>query len=248
MLPCSTGPYLYRIRPGDSLWLIARQFHTTVQELALANPGLSAYNLIVGQAIHIPDRCNPKPEQPLPTGSGEIERLLSNQMRLLWEQHVYWTRMAILGMAFGTPDAQDSAERLMHNPKDFELLLSTYYGEEIAAKFAELLTSHLKIASELVKAAKEGNTTAIADAEKQWYENADQIADYLSSINPYWSMQEWKKMLYKHLAMTENEAVDILNQKYDDGIGMFDDIELEALVMADMMTRGITRQFPQFFR
>jgi hypothetical protein len=98
-----------------------------------------------------------------------------------------------------------------------------------------------------VKAVKAGNSTAAADAEKRWYANADQIAAFLGSINPYWSAEEWRNMLYNHLAMTKAEAVDILTGKYEDSIRVFDDIEQEALAMADMMTQGLMGQFPQHF-
>lgn len=137
---------------------------------------------------------------------------------------------------------------LLRNPKDFEVALRPLYGEDIAVKFAELFTSHLTIAAELVKAAKEGDSAAAADAERRWYANADQISAFLGSINPYWSAQEWQKMLYDHLAMTKTEAVDILPQKYADSISIFENIEQEALAMADMMIRGIVKQFPQYFR
>ena len=203
-------------------------------------------NLYIGQIICIPQEYAAVPGQPSPAGS-RAEETLSNHMRLLWEQHVYWTRMVILSIAFGLPDADSVTSRLLHNPKDFEAVFKTFYGEEIAAKFAELFTNHLTIAAELVKAAKDNNSAAAADAEKRWYANADQIAAFLSSINPYWSAQEWQKMLYDHLAMTKAEAVDILTQKYSDSIAMFENIEREALTMADIMTMGIVRQFPRNF-
>lgn len=166
---------------------------------------------------------------------------------MLWEQHVYWTRIVILSMAFDLPDTELVTNRLLRNPKDFEVALSPFYGETIAAKFAELFTSHLIIAAELVKAAKINNSAAAANAEKRWYANADQIAAFLGSINPYWSAQEWQKMLYDHLAMTKNEAVEILTGNYSNSITMFEKIEKQALAMADMMTLGILRQFPQYF-
>lgn len=55
-------------------------------------------------------------------------------------------------------------------------------------------------------------------------------------------------MLYDHLIMTKTEAVDLLTQKYEDGISIFEMIEQEALAMADMMTQGLVRQFPQNFK
>jgi hypothetical protein len=166
---------------------------------------------------------------------------------MLWEQHVVWTRLTILSIVFGLPDVDLVTNRLLQNPKDFEALLKPLYGEEAAAKFADLFTSHLVIAAELVKAAKAGDNTAAADAEKRWYANADEIAAFLASINPYWSEESWKKMLYDHLAMTKNEAVYMLTGKYAEGIAIFDQIEQQALGMADMMTNGIINQFPDIF-
>lgn len=230
------------------MWLIAQRFHTTIQEIASANPELDVNNLHIGQMIFIPQRFRQMPAQPMPMGISKAEQTLSNHMRLLWEQHVYWTRMVILSMAFGLPDTEFATNRLLRNPQDFEAALKPFYGEAIAARFEKLFTSHLTIAAELVNAAKAGNSAAAADAEKRWYANADQIAAFLGSINPYWSTQEWQKMLYNHLAMTKAEAVDILTQKYADSIRMFEDIEQEALAMADVMTQGIVKQFAQYFR
>jgi len=187
---------------------------------------------------------------PFPAGTYGIsnaEQMWNNHIRLLWEQHVYWTRLLILSMAFRLPDAELVANRLLRNPKDFEAALRPLYGEVIAAKFAELFTDHLKIAAELVQAAKAGDSAAATDAEMRWYTNADDISVFLGSINPYWSAQEWRKMLYDHLAMTKTEAVDILTQEYEDSINIFGSIEQEALMMADAMTRGIVKQFPQYF-
>ena len=248
MSPCPAGTYPYTIRPGDSLWSIAQQFHTTVQEIALANPGLAMNNLYIGQTLCVPQRYGQIPAQPVSMGIGKAEQTLSNLMRLLWEQHVYWTRMVILSMAFGLPDAEPVTNRLLRNPKDFEAALKPFYGESVAAKFEELFTAHLTIAAELVKAAKAGDSAAASDAEKRWYANADQIASLLGAVNPYWSAQEWQKMLYNHLAMTKAEAVDILAQKFEDGIVLFDQIEQQALEMADKMTQGIVKQFSPYFR
>lgn len=168
-------------------------------------------------------------------------------MRLLWEQHVYWTRLFLLSTVFGLPDTELVTKRLLQNPKDFEAALKPFYGEDIAAKFEGLFTNHLTIAAELVNAAKAGDSVAAADAEKRWYANADEIAAFFGSINPYWSAQEWQKMLYDHLAMTKTEAVDLLTQKYEDGISIFELIEQEALMMADAMVQGLVKQFPQNF-
>ena len=156
--------------------------------------------------------------------------------------------MVIEGVAFDLPSVKFTTDRLLQNPKDFEEVLVSFYGQDTAAKFAELLTTHLTTANELVMAMKEGNVDSASDAEKRWYENADQIATFLSNINPNWSVDDWQEMLYNHLAMTKTEANDILTQNYEDSINIFADIERGALEMADVMTQGIVQQFMQFFR
>lgn len=167
-----------------------------------------------------------------------------NDIRMLWEQHVYWTRFFIISEALNLPDLDLVTQRLLQNPVDFEMLLKSFYGANSSAKFRSLFNDHLVIAAQLVKAAKAGDTNAAADAEKKWYANADDIAEFLGNINPYWSKESWRKMMHEHLAMTKDEAVDILTKNYDAGIKKFDEIEKGAMLMADTMAKGIIRQFP----
>lgn len=239
------GTYPYIIKSGDSLWRIAQQFGTTIQAIAAANPMLDEDNLQIGQVIFIPQKYgyHQKFIQSYSNCISAEEQRLHDQFRLLWEQHVYWTRMAIVSILMSLPDEEYVSNRLLRNPKDFEVALRPYYGEINSQKFEELLTSHLSIAAELVKALKAGNNIAAADADKRWYANADQIAEFLGSINPYWSVQEWKKMLYDHLSMTKEEAAAIMDKRFEDSIYIFDAIEKEALMMADTMTQGIVEQF-----
>jgi hypothetical protein len=184
---------------------------------------------------------------PAPNLITRAQAGLNNSLRLLWEQHVVWTRLTIISMVFSLPDVDLVTGRLLRNPKDFEALLKPLYGDRTASRFADLLTSHLVIAAELVSAAKAGDTGAAADAERRWYANADEIAAFLGSINPYWSVRQWQTMLHEHLALTKTEAVNILTGKYEEGITVFDQIEKQALEMADVMTSGIIRQFPGSF-
>ena len=177
----------------------------------------------------------------------KAEESLNNYLRLLWLQHVYWTRMDIQAAVFDLPDAELTTERLLQNPGDFEVALRPFFGQENAATFANLLTAHLTIAGELVGATKEGKIEEAAAAETRWYENADQIAQFLGQINPHWSAQDWKRMFHDHLAMTKVEAVDMMTPAYEDSIQVFGDIEQEALDMADVMTEGIVEQFSQYF-
>jgi hypothetical protein len=173
---------------------------------------------------------------------------LNNTLRLLWEQHVWWTRSFIISVAADLPDLDAVTARLLQNPRVFQAVLEPLYGPGIAAEFARLFTEHLTIAAELVQAAKAGDAARAADAERRWYINADEIARFLARINPFWSQMQWRTMLGEHLALTKDEAVAILSGNYEQSIRIFDQIELQALEMADVMTEGLARQFPRRFR
>ena len=130
-------------------------------------------------------------------------------------------------------------DRILQNPKDFAQLFAPFFGMNIANQFQELLTQHLLIAADLVNAAKKGETEKADIARQKWYQNADEIARFLSSIQPCWSEARWKEMLYSHLQMTEQEAVLRLQGNYVADIETFNAIENEALQMANYMFCGL---------
>ena len=154
-----------------------------------------------------------------------------------------WTRSFIISTAANLADLDLVSQRLLRNPMDFANELRRFYGEEKANKFEQLLRQHFIIAANLVNSAKAGNTNAANEARTKWYQNADEIATFLATINPYWSKTRWQKMLYDHLNMTENEATYRLTSQYAKDIAEYQKIEDEALMMADYMAEGIMKQF-----
>lgn len=168
-------------------------------------------------------------------------------MRLLWEQHVAWTRMAITALVFKLPDADFVIARLLRNATDMGNSLRPFYGDQVAEAYSKLISEHLMLAADLVNAAIEGNSEKVTAIEKKWYQNADEIVAFLNHINPYIDKEEMRKMFYSHLALTKLEAVYMIEKKYKQEVEVFDQIEAEALEMADMISKGIFMQFPSVF-
>ncbi|MFJ8512501.1 hypothetical protein [Lysinibacillus xylanilyticus] len=167
--------------------------------------------------------------------------------RILWMEHVNWTRMTIISIVFGLPDLPFVQERLLQNATDLGNCLRPFYGDQIADRYAELIKEHLLIAAQLVTAAAKGDTATADAKEKEWYSNADDIAVFLNQINPYLSVEEVQKMFYTHLALTKKEAVTMIQKNYQEDIQVFDDIEAEALAMSDMIASAIVMQFCYLF-
>ncbi|MFK7692538.1 acetylglutamate kinase [Paenibacillus sp. HJGM_3] len=173
---------------------------------------------------------------------------LSKTLRELWEQHVFWTRLAIVSIVFQLPDVSVTLSRLLRNATDMGNAIRPFYGDEAAKKFEQLIRDHLVIAADLVKAAVAGNQSQVNALEKKWYANADDVTNFLASANPYFPKEAFRKMFYHHLALTKAEAVTMIGKDYAQSIALFDQIEKEALIMADMMTKPIVAQFPAHFR
>lgn len=51
---CPQGTMSYTIRSGDTLYLLANRYNTTVEAITRANPGIDPFNLRIGQVICIP--------------------------------------------------------------------------------------------------------------------------------------------------------------------------------------------------
>ena len=169
---------------------------------------------------------------------------LKDYFRMLWGQHVMWTRMVILGIIFDLPELEFSTQRLLRNATDFANALNSFYGGEAAQTFENLFQQHITIATELVNAAKAGDTNQVDAIWQRWVDNAKQIAEFLESINPNWSSEDWNAMMMEHLELLGANLTDLLEHNYQAFVEGFDDIELQAMEMADMMAEGIAIQFP----
>lgn len=169
--------------------------------------------------------------------------LLRNRLRSLWAQHVYWTRMVITGIAFNSPDLDASITRLLRNVPDFEATLNGFYGRTEVEAFGALLRDHLVLAAELVQVAKDGDDQAVADLTDRWYANAEAIVQRMFAMNPFWLPRDMGPMWRQHLDLTLSEARQVLAGEYTPSVATFDEIENQAMQMADSFWRGIIRQF-----
>lgn len=168
---------------------------------------------------------------------------IRNQIRSLWVQHTYWTAAAVVSLVLGLPNADAVVGRLLRNPVDFEKMLTFYYGPRIASRFKDLLTEHLVLAADIINAIKAGDNQRAQELERRWYQNGDAIAEFLGKINPYWSEEQWRAMMRQHLDLVNEEVKATFAGDYEAAAMIVDELEEQAMVMADVMAGGIIRQF-----
>ena len=171
-----------------------------------------------------------------------------DQMRKLWEDHVTWTRLAIVTFADGSAGFDATATRLLQNQTDLGNAIKPFYGSAAGNRLTALLHDHITIAVELLQDAKAGDQAAFDAAKTRWYANANDIADFLSAANPrFWPRATMRAAMKTHLDQTLAEAVAELGADYPASVAAYEAIHLHILDMADLLSSGIIRQFPRRF-
>lgn len=238
------NPILYTIRPGDTLYHIALQYGTTVEELINTNLALDPYSLRIGQQIYIYPKYNNNYNDYW-VSINEVNLL--ERMNLVWIEHILWTRMLLISIAENLKDLDATRNRLLKNPKDIADIFRKYYGNTVANKIQDLLTEHLVIGEKLIVALKNGNQKLASELNTKWYRNADDMADAFSSINPFYPKEKIRKMLYEHLKLTTDEVSARLKRDYRADIKAYDMVQKEILEMSNFFVDGIVKQFPDLF-
>jgi hypothetical protein len=174
---------------------------------------------------------------------------LRSDMRVLWEDHVTWTRLAIISLTTGSPDTTATVGRLLRNQTDIGNAVKPFYGKAAGNALTAKLREHILIAADVIAAAKAGDQAKLTDAQARWQKNAGEIAALLASVNPrYWKLAAMKSEMSKHLALTTKEAVARLQGRWVADVAAYDAVHHHILHMSDLLADGLVKQFPNRFR
>ncbi|WP_064093899.1 hypothetical protein [Rossellomorea aquimaris] len=172
---------------------------------------------------------------------------LKGDLRKLWIDHTIWTRNYIVSAIAELEDTDEVLARLLKNQEDIGNAIKPFYGEDAGNKLADLLTDHILIAGKIVEAAKSDNQAELKNYNSDWYRNADDIAHFLSNANPNWSNKQLTDLLYMHLKLVTEDVVARLKKDWEADIIAFDKGEAHIIEIADVLTDGIIKQFPNQF-
>ncbi|WP_330502675.1 glycosyltransferase [Peribacillus frigoritolerans] len=171
-----------------------------------------------------------------------------NEFRRLWIDHVLWTSNYITSATTaGAEDQTQVLARLLKNQEDIGNAVKPVYGEKAGNKLTDLLKEHIVIAGKIVDAAKSGNDALVKQLNKEWYRNADEIAAFLSGANPYLKNEDLKNLLYIHLKFVTNDLTASLAKDWNARIVAIDEGVTHIILMADTISAGVIKQFPDKF-
>lgn len=231
---CS-GTVTHVIRQGDTIYRLAKSYDTSVPEILMRNPGVNPYNLQVGSTLLICPGGN--------TNTGwDSEMELNQKLRRLWEQFSYWMRMYILSVGKDDEDGAQVRERLEKIPIEMGTVFADYYPPEIADRLRQKLVEFTNGMMRLVSLVKEGKTEETDRLDVELEQDVVSLAEILSNMNINFDKESLERELGEYLMLTKREIVARLSGEYADDVDTFDELERQALKLADYFSNGITRQ------
>lgn len=220
-------------------------FHTQHHS---ARTGVNAAAVIGLALLLCPAPARAADAKSLPATVSSAEMTLRQDMRRLWSDHVIWTRDYIVAAVANSGDQQASAARLLKNQEHIGAAVAAYYGKPAGDKLTALLKDHIMIAVDVIAAAKAHDDANYQAADKKWQQNAEDIATFLSGANPNWPKATLVSMMQMHLSTTTKEVVARLHGQWNDDVAAFDEVYAHILHMADALSDGIVKQFPEKFK
>lgn len=186
--------------------------------------------------------------QPPPTRPPIDPLALNKGLRRLWADYASWLRFYFVSAADDLPDQAATLERLLQNQVDIGLAFAPFYGEAISQRVVDVLQERVHHAVGFLDAAKVEDTVELDRHREAWRASSERLADLLSSLNPNrWPAEVMRSRLRQLLELTLVEVLARVHRDYPVDMGSFEEIHLEVLSLADLLSDGLMERFPERF-
>lgn len=161
-------------------------------------------------------------------------------IRMFWFDLNIWTGAFMVSRYTGIGNEDAVYARLQQVVTDYINNLNKFFGETPGAEQLQLeLTAYIGLIDSLITAQKAGNTEEIDRITRLLYQNADDRAAAIASINPYWDETEWKTRLYNNLRNTFDESTFFLTGDYARNLDAFSRLIDLAENSGEYFTQGL---------
>ena len=173
---------------------------------------------------------------------------MKQALRDLWVGHIFWVRHVVSNIATNDPEERDAAEKeVVANTKQIASTMTPFYGDAASEKLYSLLDLNIGAVKEYSEATVAGDKRQQDVALAHLASNADDIADFLSHLNPYLQKDTVRGLIAAHGA---HHVLQINQYKVKDYAHLgatWPMMRQHVYVIADTMTTALAKQFPGQF-
>ncbi|MDD2218202.1 MAG: hypothetical protein PHW03_02950 [Eubacteriales bacterium] len=205
------------------------------------NKALDVFNSMIDNSL---ERGNYYAAGLIPFLPNEGEKIsaayfnMIKDFRKIYTERVYLTRFYIVSKIAGLGDAQYVAQRLNALPGRMKEKFELIFGNKVANKMQDLLLVYVIERERLIDAIISGDEDSIETELARSRELVDEMAAYLSGINPYWSEAEWKDIFYLIIELEMRQTYQARSEEYLDAAQTFKDLMDASLRAADYFAQG----------
>lgn len=124
---------------------------------------------------------------------GQID-LISNA-RTFFRRFAGWLRAYIVSRYTGVGTPEEIFGRIYLETSNFGDMIRFTLGIDDAIGFTQQMNQIIFGIRDIIDAQLAGNSQAVQESVNRLYQNADDTASFLASINPYFNEAEWKNLL-----------------------------------------------------
>jgi len=188
--------------------------------------------------------------EPRAVGDANPARVAEMQQTLrdLWVGHIFWVRHVVSNIATSDSEERDAAQKeVVTNTKQIAQTITPFYGEVASEKFYRLLDGNIGAVEEYSEATAAGNKRQQNAALAHLASNAEEIADFLSHLNPYLQKDIVRSLIETHVAHHVLQINQYKAKDYAPLGAMWPMMRQHVYVFADTLTTALAKQFPSKF-
>ena len=170
-------------------------------------------------------------------------------LRDLWIGHVFWVRNVVdARFADNTGAAKTAEQQVVANARAIAGAIEPFYGKAASDQLFDLLAGHWGAISKYLDATRNGEEAGQEAAYQALGANAGAIATFLGGANPHLPTDTLRGLLTAHGAHHVQQIQQFQAKQYDEEAATWAAMKDHMYVIADALTAGLAKQFPEKFR
>lgn len=170
------------------------------------------------------------------------------ELRDLWVGHIFWVRNVVMSIATENPAARDAAEKeVLANAKQIARMITPFYGKDASEKLLSILVNGYGAVNEYSEATVAGNKRRQDAALVDFASNANDLAVFISGVNPYLPEDTVRALMAVHGAHHVLQINQLQEKGYAHIMATWPAMRQHMQIIADTLTTALVKQFPNKF-